>query len=509
MSSRMPFRGAQLPRQIRTARCSLGLGLSSVQSTRAANFSLSTSGGLRAKASPRQPRATNTPTKPKPLDKPQSYRQSPSPPPPPPPPSSNTANSKPQPPPPQTIDELFQQRKWSLMGAGIMALGIGLYVSMLVTSHLKEPSPALAQQQPPNHSGTCTHLSHSNEPLPPTGRPSAVDTALAAGQNPDEIRQSALQFDLGLDVPEAFMGLLAHRKFLASRARGHVLEVAVGTGRNLAYYDWTELVAAVARETADTISPSEAADTPADSKRVVKVLDNLKPGSGTKLTDDAHKGKLAPGGMDGEVLSFTGVDISSDMMSIARTRLRETVPGLDKVLRKRRVEPLPDATTDGPTVMVDVLNSRVRLVTADAQQTLPAPPQISSPSSPPTKYDTIMQTFGLCSVADPARLLANMAAVLQPDTGRIVLLEHGRGWFDWVNRLLDQYAPRHFQRYGCWWNRDIEGLVREAARTVPGLEVVALKRPGFLQFGTTLMIELKINSQKTLSAEGAARANKA
>ncbi|KAK3682505.1 S-adenosyl-L-methionine-dependent methyltransferase [Podospora appendiculata] len=466
MASRMPFRGAQLPRQIRTARCTINLGLNSVRSTRAVNFSLSTSGGLQAKP-PRPTRATNAPTKPKPLEKP----------------------------PPQTVDELFQQRKWSLMGAGIMALGIGLYVSMLVTSHLKEPSsPALAQ--PPHHSAPCTHLSHiNNEPLPPTGRPSAVDTALAAGQTPDEVRQSALQFDLGLDVPEAFMGLLAHRKFLASRARGHVLEVAVGTGRNLAYYDWTELVAAVARETETDTTTTETAETPADSKRVVKLLDSLKPGSGTKLSDETHKGKLVPGGMDGEVLSFTGVDISSDMMSIARTRLRETVPGLDKVLRKRRAEPLPDAAAGGggPAVMVDVLSSRVRLVAADAQQTLPPPPQIAP--SPPAKYDTIMQTFGLCSVADPARLLANMAGVLQPDTGRIILLEHGRGWFEWVNRMLDQYAPRHFQRYGCWWNRDIEGLVREAARTVPGLEVVALKRPGLLQFGTTLMIELKVNSQ--------------
>ena len=39
----------------------------------------------------------------------------------------------------------------------------------------------------------------------------------------------------------------------------------------------------------------------------------------------------------------------------------------------------------------------------------------------PAKYDTIIQTFGLCSVADPGRLLANMAAKVQPDTGRLAV----------------------------------------------------------------------------------------
>ncbi|KAL2187308.1 hypothetical protein L209DRAFT_742646 [Thermothelomyces heterothallicus CBS 203.75] len=111
------------------------------------------------------------------------------------------------------------------------------------------------------------------------------------------------------------------------------------------------------------------------------------------------------------------------------------------------------------------------------------------------KDDGDDKTFGLCSVADPAKLLANMAAKLQPDTGRIILLEHGRGVYDWINRRLDKSAPKHFRKFGCWWNRDIEKLVRDAAETIPGLEIVELDRPLWFQWGTTLLIELRLNSQ--------------
>ncbi|KAH6617888.1 hypothetical protein B0J18DRAFT_435868 [Chaetomium sp. MPI-SDFR-AT-0129] len=207
------------------------------------------------------------------------------------------------------------------------------------------------------------------------------------------------------------------------------------------------------------------------------------------------------------------------MLGVARDRIRETVPGLVRLMRKRRLEEMPRLLkTDevGPEglAVVDALDGRVRLVLGDAVRGFPAPPRPAPPrpapprsasqtpqtrtqtQKQPTKYDTIIQTFGLCSVPDPTTLLANMASHLQPNTGRILLLEHGRGTFDWMNRRLDTSAPQHFQKYGCWWNRDIERLVAEAAEKVPGLEVVRLERPGWFQMGTTLMIELRVNREK-------------
>jgi methyltransferase OMS1 len=127
----------------------------------------------------------------------------------------------------------------------------------------------------------------------------------------------------------------------------------------------------------------------------------------------------------------------------------------------------------------------------DAEGLLPPPPGGEG------KYDTVIQTVGLCSVAEPVKLLASAAGAVKPDTGRIILLEHGRGWWDWYNEwVVDRGAQRQFDRYGCWWNRDIELLVTEALKRVPGLELVALKRPFLSHFGTTLLIELKVNAMR-------------
>jgi methyltransferase OMS1 len=282
-------------------------------------------------------------------------------------------------------------------------------------------------------------------------------------------------------MPEWLMGISGLRKEIAALAKGHVLEVAIGTGRNFAYYDWTEV----------SSEEDEAGRQDREKKRVKKMLElhRRRIKDGDKADGfDTEKAKL-PGNLDGEVLSFTGVDISGDMMSVARSKIRDSVPGLRKLMRRRRAEPMPD----GPGVVVDVLDSRVRLHIADAEQPFPPPPILHG-TTPSTKYDTIIQSFGLCSVSDPSKVLSNMAAMVQPGSGRIILLEHGRGWFNWVNGLLDQYADRHFQRYGCWWNRDIEAIIREAAKNVPGLEVVSIGRPLLLQAGTTLVIELRVKS---------------
>ena len=105
------------------------------------------------------------------------------------------------------------------------------------------------------------------------------------------------------------------------------------------------------------------------------------------------------------------------------------------------------------------------------------------------KYDTILQTMGLCSTPEPAELLTNMARHLDTSNpeARILLLEHGRSYMQWVNNILDSSAAPHAERYGCWFNRDIGALVEDAAAK-SGLEVVSERR---YHFGTTWMFELK------------------
>ena len=108
--------------------------------------------------------------------------------------------------------------------------------------------------------------------------------------------------------------------------------------------------------------------------------------------------------------------------------------------------------------------------------------------SPPGGFDTVLQTMGICSVGDSVRLLRQLGSLVNPDRGRILLLEHGRSHYDWLNSWLDSSAPGHADRYGCWWNKDIGKIVEES-----GLEVVCLKR---YHLGTTWWIELRPTKSK-------------
>ncbi|KAJ9165616.1 hypothetical protein NKR19_g261 [Coniochaeta hoffmannii] len=378
------------------------------------------------------------------------------------------------------IDAIFQQRKWGFIGAGLAALCIGFYVTTVITSLAKTtPCPAC------NHNSAAAHPATAGPdggPVAPTGRPPVLDAASGG----EEVRQTAEAFDRGLDVPEFLGGIRGLRREMGRWARGRVLEVAVGTGRNLGWYDWTEVVDGVVPVDEGEKGKVERERERRAEKRAKRV-ERMKRASKEEV--DVEQAKM-PGWFEGEMLSYTGVDISADMMGVARTRLRETVPGLKKLMRRKRVEPMPESG-----VVVDVLDSRVRLCIADAEQPLPqpAPSSPAPPGTEPGKYDTIFQSFGLCSVSDPVKLVTNLASVLQPGTGRIYLLEHGRGSFEFLNGWMDKTAEGHFKKHGCWWNRDIEGIVREAEKTVPGLEVVHLGRPLLRQFGTTLVIELKVN----------------
>ncbi|KAI9351172.1 S-adenosyl-L-methionine-dependent methyltransferase [Zopfochytrium polystomum] len=113
------------------------------------------------------------------------------------------------------------------------------------------------------------------------------------------------------------------------------------------------------------------------------------------------------------------------------------------------------------------------------------------------KFDTVVDTFGLCSMSDPVAGLRGMSRLAGAD-GRILLLEHGRSrpgesfvrravrssWLvGQLNVVLDKTAPDHARQWGCWWNRDIEELVERA-----GLEVVSARR---YHFGTTVLIEAR------------------
>ncbi|CAK7224227.1 hypothetical protein SCUCBS95973_005445 [Sporothrix curviconia] len=337
---------------------------------------------------------------------------------------------------PESLDSLFSQRKLPLVGAALAAGVLGFYIMPLLVTYL---------------TGGCRE-DHTHEEISPDAVPTGIPPVGAAA------------FDASLDMPERIMGIRSQRRKLARESTGAVLEVAVGTGRNIGYYIWDPA----------TFSP--------DYKRAAALS------SGQAL---AHNGTT--------LTSFTGIDLSGEALGLARTQLRVTVPAVGAAISKKApaIENADSSSNKSNTTeVVNVLDGKVRLFQGDAMQPLPppTPAPAAATAASPLYYDTVVQTFGLCSVADPVVLLANMAAVVKPDTGRVVLLEHGRGGWPVVNALLDKYATKHFARFGCWWNRDMAAIVADAQKAVPGLEVVSVKRPGWLQFGTLWRIELRVKS---------------
>ncbi|KAI7903365.1 uncharacterized protein BX663DRAFT_508366 [Cokeromyces recurvatus] len=113
------------------------------------------------------------------------------------------------------------------------------------------------------------------------------------------------------------------------------------------------------------------------------------------------------------------------------------------------------------------------------------------------KYDTIIDTFGLCSCSDPVEALVQLADSCKSDDSQILLLEHGRSYYDWLNRLLDSNVDKHVTKWGCWWNRDIMNLFNDE-RVKQRVEVVKMSR---WHLGTTYYIIAKPITYKNAETE--------
>ncbi|MCJ1356853.1 MAG: hypothetical protein MMC33_006849 [Icmadophila ericetorum] len=155
--------------------------------------------------------------------------------------------------------------------------------------------------------------------------------------------------------------------------------------------------------------------------------------------------------------SVTMVDNSTEMLKIAKQHFHDTQPEYKKCkfISQSALKPIQPASESG--------------------------------------FDTILQTMGLCSTPEPSELLVRLGSLVKPETGQILLLEHGRSYYDWLNRTLDKTAPAHADKYGCWWNRDIAKIVEDS-----GLEIVKIKR---YHLGTTWWIELKPSKTAATSGE--------
>lgn len=104
-------------------------------------------------------------------------------------------------------------------------------------------------------------------------------------------------------------------------------------------------------------------------------------------------------------------------------------------------------------------------------------------------FDTVVDTFGICSFQDPVGVLQEMRRVCKPE-GKILLLEHGVGKYQWMKDYQEKALPGHVANWGCYFNRDIEDLVQQA-----GLKIESSSRH---HFGTTYIIVATPNKEARL-----------
>jgi len=173
------------------------------------------------------------------------------------------------------------------------------------------------------------------------------------GETPTERQRriwdkSASSYDGQMDFVERLLGR-GDREWLGERATGRVLEVAIGTGRSLPFY-----VAAT---------------------------------------------------------SLTGVDLSPEMLAVARRRADERGLPLDLLEGDAEALPVEDAA-----------------------------------------YDTVLCSLSLCTIPDPAAAIAEMKRALVPG-GRLLLLDHvASSWppvyaVQWlVERISIRVAGEHYTR---------------------------------------------------------------
>lgn len=244
----------------------------------------------------------------------------------------------------------------------------------------------------------------------------------------DRYNTTASTFDADVATSETLMRLGRKRADLVQQARGNVLEVSCGTGRNLGYYNFDSAAAAAAAATT---------------------------------------GGGGGGGGEKGCRTVSFVDLSPQMVEVTRQKAREILDS--KVLQR-----VAFRACDAGEVSTSVMPGLGASGEGRGRGWMTMKPRY---------FDTVVQTMGLCSMPDPVGTLRHLGTITEPREGRILLLEHGRSYYEWLNRVLDGLAPAHANRHGCWWNRDIGEIVRAS-----GLEVVEVKR---WHLGTTWRVILR------------------
>ncbi|KAF4739310.1 hypothetical protein FOZ62_016031, partial [Perkinsus olseni] len=144
--------------------------------------------------------------------------------------------------------------------------------------------------------------------------------------------------------------------------------------------------------------------------------------------------------------------------------------------------------------------SRRMLETAESKRHLvdPIPLHLKSGNCasmkefPDKAFDTVVDTFGICSFEDPTETLLEMKRVCR---GKVLLLEHGQSTYPLFRKYLHNTLIKHVEKFGCYNNREILRLVKQS-----GMRVLQVQRK---HFGATYYIVCEAHPESE-DSEGAA-----
>lgn len=271
--------------------------------------------------------------------------------------------------------------------------------------------------------------------------PSASDKKDGNGSFPSETaRQSTFDslapgYDKEVGMHEYLLGIQRRRKRLVAQATGRVLEIASGTGRNVDYYK---------KGCCDEIVFSDF------SEGMMKVLREKVEASDLGKRWDYQKRRVQQLELE-RIAHYSTSQVQAQGQCVPPGAVGGVIDGL------------------GSTAGDGVVETEIRFKTMNAAA-IPYPNQ---------SFDTVIDTFGLCSFEDPVQALREMKRVLKPG-GKLLLLEHGNSHWEFMKDMQAKQLDRHVHKYGCYWNREIGELVQEA-----GLKVVEQERS---QLGTVFFI---------------------
>lgn len=253
-------------------------------------------------------------------------------------------------------------------------------------------------------------------------------------------------FDDEVDWSEKLARLHNKRARLCAQAHGNVLEVSCGTGRNMRFYDLRPLrmpkdlrIKSLVFNDQSEIMVYQA------QKKYDALVQEAEPinryrgpvqfvvGDG----GDRRVIKRPEGGFDVIIQTMGICSMSNPVEFLKRLGSLARQPGEKSSAAETGADTAAAATTAAATVKANT----TRDFGASADETDDTPTTIPVPMD---------------------------------QGGKILLLEHGRSKLGFVNDYLDEIAKEHADRYGCWWNKDIEKVVDAS-----GLVVESMTRSAF------------------------------